>query len=288
MDYLQKTSNKYLQSPKTSPNQSPLLQHKPLYPQSNNLYLYIINSNKEQKGTFLKLTPYGIENGIRGVQDGITYFGFEEKKGEHNIDYTIKPKEDNYDSRFIGKHFQIKFNTNDMKYYLKDLGHGFGTFIKVITWTRIINNMLINIGENYIVFTFGTDEELITSENYGDNVNHKENVDVINVKIFSGNVKQNVLSFMPQKSPITMGRNQECDILIDDSMLSRIHCTIEYKHNERGWFIIDGTQMDMNAVNKKSTNGTWVYAFDNIAIEEGMVFKANHNLFTCSFNKGCK
>ena len=162
MDYLQKTSNKYLQSPKTSPNQSPLLQHKPLYPQSNNLYLYIINSNKEQKGTFLKLTPYGIENGIRGVQDGITYFGFEEKKGEHNIDYIIKPKEDNYDSRFIGKHFQIKFNTNDMKYYLKDLGHGFGTFIKVITWTRIINNMLINIGENYIVFTFGTDEELIT------------------------------------------------------------------------------------------------------------------------------
>ena len=288
LDYLQKTSNKYLQSPQTSPNQSPLLQHKPLSSPSSTLCLYIVNSNKEQKGTFLLLTPCGAENGLRGVQDGTTYFGFEEKPGDHGIDYVIKPKEDNYDSRFVGKHFQIKFNTNDMKYYLKDLGHGFGTFIKVISWTKIMNNMLINIGENYIVFTFGESEELVTSENYGESGNSKETADMINVKVFSGNVKHYVMSFSPHKSPVTMGRNQECDILIDDSMLSRIHCTIEYKHTEGGWFISDGQLMERNAGIKKSTNGTWVYAFDNTAIEEGMVFKANHNLFTCSFNKGGK
>ena len=51
-----------------------------------------------------------------------------------------------------------------MQYYLKDLGHGFGTFIKLIDWTEITNNFLLTIGDNYIVFTLGLEEEMITNE----------------------------------------------------------------------------------------------------------------------------
>ena len=48
-----------------------------------------------------------------------------------------------------------------MEYYLKDLGHGFGTFIKITEWSEIKNNFLLNIGENYIVFTLGLEEDII-------------------------------------------------------------------------------------------------------------------------------
>ena len=286
LEYFRGTTNKLLQSPMISPNQSPVLQSKTLLSKAKTLYIDVISSGKDQKGTQLKITPYGIENGLRNIQDGITYFGYEEKQGEQGIDYLIKPKEDNHDTRFIGRHFHIKFKQNDMNYYLKDLGHGFGTFIKILTWTKINNNMLLNIGENYIVFTLGIEEELLMSENYGASESKIEYNKMINVKIFSGNIKHGVLSFVPEKSPITMGRSQDCEILIDDSMLSRIHCTIEYREKEEAWFIIDGQLLDVKDVHKKSTNGTWVYAFEDVVIEEGMIFKANHNLFTCSFEEG--
>ena len=33
---------------------------------------------------------------------------------------------------------------------------------------------------------------------------------------------------------------------------------------------------------KKSTNGCWIYAYEEKQIENKMVFKANHNLFICN------
>ena len=35
---------------------------------------------------------------------------------------------------------------------------------------------------------------------------------------------------------------------------------------------------------KSSTNGSWKYAFEDTPIIDGMTFKANHNLFICSFS----
>ena len=47
------------------------------------------------------------------------------------IDCLIRPKEEKIDDRFNGRHFQIKFNPNDMQYYLKDLDHRYRTFVKI-------------------------------------------------------------------------------------------------------------------------------------------------------------
>jgi hypothetical protein len=51
-----------------------------------------------------------------------------------------------------------------MQYYLKDLAHRFRTFIKLIDWTEITNYFLLTIGDNYIVFTLGLDEDMIINE----------------------------------------------------------------------------------------------------------------------------
>ena len=168
-----------------------------------------------------------------------------------------------------------------MQYYLKDLGHGFGTFIKILDWTEIKNNFLLSIGENYIVFTLGIEEDMLINEHLT-NKEDEEYSNLINLKIFSGNIRHGKLSFNPNQSPFIIGRSTDCDVIIDDNMLSRFHCTIKYMENK--WFINDGI-FDKNKNEMKiSTNGSWKYAFEDTAITDGMTFKANHNLFICSFS----
>ncbi len=267
-----------LQNILSQPDESEIEKIKEVIPKSQNLKIEIISSTTEPKGSILIINPLGLENGKRKSNDGISYFGYEENTKNPTIDYLIKPREKQYDERFLGKHFQIRFNPNDLKYYLKDLGHGFGTFIKITNWIEIKNNFLLNIGENYIVFTIGLEDEILLSENYS-NKNNENYDNMLNVKIFSGDIKHGIVSFLPEKSPITIGRSQDCEILIDDNMLSRVHCTIDFK-NEK-WYIIDGTINEEGNV-KNSTNGTWIYAFEDTLIKDKMTFKANHNLFICS------
>lgn len=195
----------------------------------------------------------------------------------------IKPKEPNYDKRFLGKHFHIRFDPVRVKYYLKDLGHGFGTFVKINKSTLIKPNSLVNIGENYLVFTFGIENDGIDERTGMNNLNNDsvDNEKIINIKIFSGIIKHTVYSYSPSKSPFTIGRSPENEVIIEEGMLSRIHCTVEYFDNN--WYISDGNTLNKNNI-KRSTNGTWIYALEEIEIFDQMTFKANHNLFVCSFS----
>lgn len=170
-----------------------------------------------------------------------------------------------------------------MQYYLKDLGHGYGTFIKIIDTIEISNNFLLTIGENYIVFTLGLEEDMLTNEQVS-NKDDEEYNNLINLKIFSGNIKHGRFSFNPKQSPIIIGRSPDCDVIIEDSMLSRFHCTIKFFEEKNKWFIFDGIYDKENNKIRNSTNGSWKYAFDDCKITNGMNFKANHNLFICSFS----
>ena len=170
----------------------------------------------------------------------------------------------------------IKFNPDDLNYYIKDLGKGFGTFIKILGWTEIKNNFLLNIGENYLIFSIGDDND---EENEFDDKNNEP----LNIKIVSVNIQQKNIKILPSDCPIKIGRSEENNIFIDDDLLSRVHCTIDFNNNK--WYIIDG-----NAKNglkedkeiKNSTNGSWIYAFEETPITDKLIFKANHNLFICN------
>ena len=125
---------------------------KDVYNQAKILNIQMITSinnngddNSELKNkikTNIEITPLGYTNSKR-KKDGITFFGYD-KKEENDIDIYIEPLDgDNVDEKFFGKHFQIKFEPGDLNYYLKDLGHGFGTFIRINDWVEIKNNFLI-------------------------------------------------------------------------------------------------------------------------------------------------
>ena len=249
---------------------------KKVFSLAKKLILEIITSDElGDKFNQIEIDPLGYVNSKR-KKDGITYFGYHNEE-DLSIDYIFKYSE-NFDiNNFNGKHFMIKFNPDDLNYYIQDLGKGCGTFIKIQEWTEIKNNLLINIGENYLVFSLGEDEQEET-ENINNNIN---NDNCLNLKIFSLK-EQHIFTLYPDNCPVTIGRNNENNIVIEDDLLSRIHCTIDFNNDK--WYIQDGYAK--NGIKeeeiKKSTNGSWIYAYDEIKIIDKMVFKANHNLFLCS------
>ena len=252
-----------------------------VYSQSKKLILEIMSFDVTEKFINIEIDPWGYVNSKRAKKNGVTYFGYEEEKGVGNlsVDYVLK-KNDNYsyEDAFNGRHFMIKFNPDNLNYYIKDLGRGFGTFIKIQEWTELKNNLLLNIGENYIVFSFGEDDE--EEENEKEMIDKNDNS--LNIKIFSINTQQKLYKFLPSDCPITIGRSTDNNISIDDDMLSRIHCTIDYNNDK--WYINDGYAKNgiQEEEIKKSTNNSWIYAYDEIPIKDKMIFKANHNLFICN------
>lgn len=78
---------------------------------------------------------------------------------------------------------------------MKDLGNGFGTFIKIQSETLIKDNSLINLGDSYLVCTMGVEDDQVVSDFVGSDQNikmqggNKEYENLLNIKIFSGNNK---------------------------------------------------------------------------------------------------
>jgi pSer/pThr/pTyr-binding forkhead associated (FHA) protein len=236
------------------------------------LDLEVINSWNLPKGLKLHIDKDHLKNSLRNKNDGKIYFGFQKDINTLNekpyIDYLLLPKDNDYDNKFIGIHFQIRYDENNFKYYIKDLGSGYGTFIKLVEPLKIKNNLLINIGDTFIVFSFSENDE--KNEN-------------ITLKIFTGNEQTEKYEFNSKKKNIIVGRDTACDVYIEDKMLSRKHCYIYYEKNENNneegsnWFIKDG---DLSG--KKSNNDTWIYALEDTLIYEQMIFKTNHSLFKCN------
>jgi pSer/pThr/pTyr-binding forkhead associated (FHA) protein len=259
---------------------------KKVFSKSKKLILEIMtNDTSSEKYTKIEINPFGYINSTRPNKDGITYFGNTSGQGMGiggGVDIQIKNNENYYeDDGLYGRHFMIKFNPDDLNYYIKDLGRGTGAFIKIQEWTEIKNNSLLNIGENYIVLSFDEEEGV---EEFEENNNSKDNgiENYLNIKIFSVSTQIKSYKFFPSDCPITIGRSNENNIFIDDDMLSRIHCTIDFNNDK--WYIQDGYAKNgiKEEEMKKSTNGSWIYAYDEIKIIDKMVFKANSNLFICN------
>ena len=232
------------------------------------LDLEVINSWNLPKGLKLHINKDHLDNSLRNENDGKIYFGFQKDLNILNekpyIDYLLLPKDNDYDNKFIGIHFQIRYDENNHQYYIKDLGSGYGTFIKLVEPLKIKNNLLINIGDTFIVFSFKENDE--------------KNENII-LKIFTGNEQSEIFEFNAEKKIIIFGRETSCDVHIEDKLLSRKHCYIYYNEESNCWYIKDG---DLNG--KKSTNDTWLYSLEDTLVYDQMIFKTNHNLFKCNCN----
>ena len=163
--------------------------------------------------------------------------------------------------------FKIFYNIDKNTYYLIDLGVGYGTFYKIEDEAAIKENTIVNIGENYLVFSFK-----IADTNNNDEIDEEG----LYLKIYSNEGEYEPLLIQNKDRIFLIGRSEKCDIYIKDKILSRVHCRLFYIENN--WYIKDGNESE-----NESTNGTWVYANEEIEIKEGMKFKSNSCNFLCKF-----
>ena len=187
---------------------------------------------------------------------------FNEKNSGNNLKTNSSEKNKNI-------FFKIYYNFEKNSYFLIDMGVGYGTFYKIEEETIIKENSIINIGESYLVFSFN-------KKNLEDNQDIKE--DDLFLKIYSNEGEYSPMIMQSKDKIYKLGRTEKCDVVIRDKMLSRVHCILYYLDNN--WYIKDG-----NDKGNESTNGTWLYALEDMPIYEGMIIKSNNNLFKFSFLK---
>ena len=84
------------------------------------------------------------------------------------------------------------------------------------------------------------------------------------------------------KTIVKLGRSNDAEVSINDTMLSRLHSYIMFDGKLNTWVLYDGyivEEEDGITSRKPSTNGTWFYLKDDIEMTNHMVFKANHTVF---------
>ena len=194
------------------------------------------------------------------------------ESGNNNINDSINKNN-------IGRHFVIEYNISNKKYLIKDLGVGFGTFVRLDYIHLLRDNQLINIGQIFIVVNI-CDAPNNNDSDAGKNTNNSiANVKAnqLKLKIYGINNNGDTYYFMPQNRNITIGRYELADIQLNDKLLSQIHCIINYSNE--GWKLFDGQP------NKPSTNGTWVYINNEYIMYDKMIFRTNQIMFQASIDE---
>lgn len=134
------------------------------------------------------------------------------------------------------------------------------------------DQMLVNIGENYLQINLQSDE-------HSDVVNSTLQLKLFNGTNFGETYEFNVNKMEANKRDIFIGRGPNCDLRINDSLLSKIQCHIRLKQKQKKvfqWYLHDGFN------EKKSTNGTWLYINHDLKVYHSMEFKANQTIFRAS------
>ena len=158
--------------------------------------------------------------------------------------------------------------------------------------------MLINVGEAYIVVNLISGSLMANCQDlqqfYGEGasaggsmtpqqIHIAPDVDVnsddpsikLKLKIFGGPSAGEVYYYKQDLTGkrIIIGRTPDCDIKINDKLLSKCQASVSFVPDTQQWVLVDGFK------NKPSTNGTWIYLNENFEMHTGMIFKANQTIF---------
>lgn len=203
------------------------------------LVLQVHNNSTLPKGTNFTITPQGLLNSKRNNPDRRVYFGNKRKalkSGVPTSDIVIPCAQ----SPIREPQFMIYYHNSS--FYLKDLGLGTGTFVRLTETLSIKSGVLVNIGESYVFFNI-LDRE------------HKVGLPGLAIKVYSGLRIGEVKYFDADDwdiKEIYIGRGKDCQVVVEDCLVSSHQVTVFFSR-VKGWMIVDG---DLGQ-QKPSTNGTW-------------------------------
>lgn len=201
---------------------------------------------------------------MRNAKDGFTYLGCKKHgNNEHgsNIinDFIIPSKDKDTEKRHRGRHLQIEYNIDVNSYFIKDLGIGFGAFVKLEMPLELKDNHLLNLGESFIIVNLIN--EKFSMANYSISTHDsKESTEChmkLRLKLFGGPSTGEVFYFKPDSDIIKIGRSNSCDVAIEDAVLSKFQAHIYFNSERDCWLLEDGFS------GKRSLNGTWLYLNDD-------------------------
>ena len=185
------------------------------------LLLEVRDSPSVQAGKVFQITPTGMVASPRQVVDGKTIIGGD----DNECDIVLSRDAD------IGKmHCVIEYNAKNRAFYVKDLGDGNGTFIRVEGSRELRNGNVVNFGDSHA--------RVMISDS------------TLSLQFYEGPLTDQEVTFLASQQPIGIGRTKDCLLRIDDSKLSINHCFLTYSL-ETSWVIRDGNG------SKHSANGTW-------------------------------
>ena len=133
----------------------------------------VLSSMALMKGTLIEIDEKGLvsQEPLRKSYDGVTYFGCERHIRNHSsgntsieddcatggltksralIDFSIPLLSADEEVKHVGRQFMIRYDTKE-GFLIKDLGVGFGIFTEAVGSVILKDNLLVNIGESYIV-----------------------------------------------------------------------------------------------------------------------------------------
>lgn len=188
------------------------------------LILEVRDSPSGQVGKTFQLTPAGVKESTR-IADGKMMIGSDKRV----CDIVLEGDEE------VGEmHCVIEFQAQKRAYYLKDLGDGNGTFIKIEDNQAIATGDIVHFGDSHA-------RVMVQEQASGSS---------LTLQFYEGPLAEQECSFRQSQQPVSIGRMKTCTLSIDDLKLSISHCFLTHDVLS-GWMISDGDG------SKRSANGTW-------------------------------
>lgn len=210
----------------------------------------------EIDGTLLKSQEYiinakGVRPSLRSQEDGIAMFGLNRQGSNVKPDVELIIPQDKQDLIKNPTIFMIYYRRDYQKFYLETVNEN---------------------KENYFIFVLLDHPHLISSDtivasvqNYNFKIQASANKREVTIEYGQGeNLTKKVFN-NEQKTTYYIGRKQECDIIINESEVSREQAMVY--HEKGNWYIKDGGKENPSA------SGTWLYVDKNYHIEHSFIFK---------------
>eukprot|EP00347_Sterkiella_histriomuscorum_P007899 403347135 len=240
------------------------------------LEMKLVEGNGLKNKHSFKINAMGLITSQReDCDDHYVYFGSAKDMNGKIVNDVVCEKED----QFAEQHFYIRYDKYKNGYFIKDLGLGTGTFLKVSNTqhSQLRNGQIVIFGENQMVvgITHGKnkDKEAAIDKYYSKDQASAAAVqglqssrnDIIFLKFIDGPNKNKQFEFKSSSAPLMIGRTDKCKVKFTDTSLSRYQCILDFINDK--WLIRDG-----DGTGKGSTNGTWMFCEEEVKIE------CTHNL----------
>jgi len=163
----------------------------------------------------MDINAQGLVGSLRGKNDGCTILGSlkNSAKGEVYNDFVIQQDENDG----IGdRHMIIKYNMADRQYYIRDLGKGSGTFVRLDVPLTLKNGFIISFGTSHLTVNFFQGENRRRGANGEIDQRGGSTNDRIQLKFIDGPKLDQVFTFKSDEK-ILIGRMPSCNIKFDDN-----------------------------------------------------------------------